>query len=312
MSWRARAILGVAILVFGAAGTATADTASSIRLRLEAESLEEPVGGAFRFLVTIENGGTSPISVNELDLDIQSVYFHIVTPNEDFYYHRIHDSITERHEYARVTIPPGESISHSFQIPVFRAGNIEVTAKYNGFAFGAPLADLATSNSVTVTGRPVGNATAVHAIVHTSKGDFTLSFNLAVAPNTALNFMDLVRNGYYSNQIFHRVVRNFVIQGGDPEGTGMGGPGWSILLEGGGQHVAGALGLARSQNPHSGGSQFYVTLRETPQLDRNYCVFGQVVDGMSVVTEIGAVPVGTNDRPTNDVAIAGIELVPAE
>ena len=120
----------------------------------------------------------------------------------------------------------------------------------------------------------------------TTQGTFTVELFTDV-PITTKNFTDLVARGFYDGLVFHRYVPNFVIQGGDPNGTGMGGSGKTISLEiTKHQHVKGALGMARSQDPNSASSQFYICLADVHNLDGSYCVFGQVIDGMDTVLKL--------------------------
>lgn len=125
-----------------------------------------------------------------------------------------------------------------------------------------------------------------------------------VAPNTVNNFISLVKKGFYDGTIFHRVIPGFMIQGGDPDGTGMGGPGYSIAGEftqngftNNLKHTAGVLSMARSQSPNSAGSQFFLMVADAPHLDGAYAAFGKVTEGMDVVNEIVNLPTGSNDRP---------------
>ena len=124
------------------------------------------------------------------------------------------------------------------------------------------------------------------------------------APNTVNNFIHLIKKKYYNGLTFHRVIHGFMIQGGDPEGTGMGGPGYSIKGEfyGNGfpnniRHTRGVLSMARSGHPNSAGSQFFVMLEDAPHLDGQYAAFGCVIEGMEVVDEIANVKTDWNDKP---------------
>ncbi len=111
-----------------------------------------------------------------------------------------------------------------------------------------------------------------------------IEFYSDVAPNTVANFEKLANGGFYDNLNFHRVVPGFVVQGGDPNGDGTGGPGYKIKAEfNERKHLVGTLAMARSQSPDSAGSQFYICLEPQPSLDRNYTVFGQVTEGMEHV-----------------------------
>ncbi len=129
------------------------------------------------------------------------------------------------------------------------------------------------------------------AVIHTSKGDITCELNSKEAPLSATNFIMLAQGGFYNGLTFHRVVPNFVVQGGDPEGTGRGGPGYTVPAEIKLAHQQGALAWARlsdNVNPkkRSSGSQFYITLEKIPYLDGEYTVFGQTISGMDVVKKI--------------------------
>lgn len=125
-----------------------------------------------------------------------------------------------------------------------------------------------------------------------------------VAPNTVNNFISLVKKGFYDGTIFHRIIPGFMIQGGDPDGTGMGGPDYSIAgeftqngFENNLKHTPGVLSMARTMDPNSAGSQFFLMVADSPHLDGAYAAFGKVTEGMDVVNEIVALPTGANDRP---------------
>lgn len=125
-----------------------------------------------------------------------------------------------------------------------------------------------------------------------------------VAPNTVNNFISLVNKGFYDGLIFHRVINGFMIQGGDPEGTGMGGPGYGIKGEFAQngfandlKHSAGVLSMARSMMPNSAGSQFFIMHKDAPHLDGAYAAFGKIIEGMDVVNKIAEVATDYSDRP---------------
>ena len=125
-----------------------------------------------------------------------------------------------------------------------------------------------------------------------------------VAPNTVNNFISLVKKGYYDGLIFHRVIRGFMIQGGCPQGTGMGGPGYSIKGEFSQngfkndlKHAEGVLSMARSMMPNSAGSQFFIMHKDAPHLDGAYAAFGKVTEGMDVVNKIAEERTDYSDRP---------------
>ncbi|MDE7121710.1 MAG: peptidylprolyl isomerase [Oscillospiraceae bacterium] len=125
-----------------------------------------------------------------------------------------------------------------------------------------------------------------------------------IAPISCENFEKLVKSGFYDGLIFHRVISGFMIQGGCPNGTGMGNPGWHIkgefLANGVANplsHTRGVLSMARASHPDSAGSQFFIMHQDSPFLDGNYAAFGKVISGMDVVDEIAAVPTNANDKP---------------
>ncbi|MBE5959821.1 MAG: peptidylprolyl isomerase [Lachnospiraceae bacterium] len=125
-----------------------------------------------------------------------------------------------------------------------------------------------------------------------------------VAPNTVNNFISLVKKGYYNGLIFHRVIKGFMLQGGCPEGSGMGGPGYSIKgefaqngFENDLKHTEGVISMARSMAPNSAGSQFFIMHKNAPHLDGAYAAFGKVVEGMDVVNKIAETKTDYSDRP---------------
>lgn len=131
------------------------------------------------------------------------------------------------------------------------------------------------------------------------------------APNTTKNFIDLASKGFYNGVVFHRVIDGFMVQTGDPEGTGRGGPGYTIQDE---FHqdlrhnAEGILSMANTGRPHTGGSQFFITLVPTPWLDDHHAVFGKVVEGMDIVRKIGKTQTGPGDRPVKDIVMNTVKI----
>lgn len=137
-----------------------------------------------------------------------------------------------------------------------------------------------------------------------------------IAPITVENFEKLVKEGFYNGLIFHRVIAGFMIQGGDPDGNGTGGPGYSIKGEFASngvkndlKHTRGVISMARSMNPNSAGSQFFIMHKDAPHLDGQYAAFGKVVEGIEVVDEIASVDVNWSDRPYEDQVMKTVEIV---
>ena len=151
------------------------------------------------------------------------------------------------------------------------------------------------------------------AIISTDQGDMTVELWDDVAPLHVANFLKLADSGFYNNLIFHRIIPEFVIQGGCPQGTGTGGPGWTVKAEFNKRaHQPGTLSMARSSHPDSAGSQFFICLtrEHCKHLDNQYTGFGQVVEGMDVVKKLGATPV-KGDRPITPPKLVGVKAVKA-
>ncbi len=136
-----------------------------------------------------------------------------------------------------------------------------------------------------------------------------------IAPNTVNNFISLINDGFYDGLIFHRVIKGFMIQGGDPEGTGMGGPGYGIKGEFTSNgfkndlaHEAGVLSMARSMMPDSAGSQFFIMHKDSPHLDGDYAAFGKVIKGMDVVDKIAETKTDRSDRPKEEQKIKKVTV----
>ena len=161
------------------------------------------------------------------------------------------------------------------------------------------------------------------AVIKTTEGEMTVKFWPDVAPKTVENFKKLARDGFYDGTAFHRIVKGFMIQGGDPLSksddamVGTGGPGYKIKAEFNNKsHVRGVLSMARSQHPDSAGSQFFICLGDAKFLDRQYTGFGEVIKGDDVLGRIGDTPTvrgngGEQSKPTKRVGVESIKIVPA-
>ena len=136
-----------------------------------------------------------------------------------------------------------------------------------------------------------------------------------IAPNTVNNFISLANSGFYDGLTFHRVIKDFMVQGGDPEGSGMGGPGYKIngefsknKFQNDLKHTEGIISMARSQNKNSAGSQFFIVTKNASHLDGKYASFGKVINGMDIVHDIENIKTGANNKPINYVIIESIKV----
>lgn len=164
------------------------------------------------------------------------------------------------------------------------------------------------------------------AVLTTSAGDIVVEFWPDVAPKTVENFKTLAKKGFYDGTAFHRIMKDFMIQGGDPNTKnpskeaeyGQGGPGYQIAAEfNDHKHVRGVISMARTQDPNSAGSQFFICLGPTPQLDHQYTAFGKVIKGDDILGKLGDSPVTDNGRgemskPTQRVELKSVKIVPAD
>lgn len=161
------------------------------------------------------------------------------------------------------------------------------------------------------------------AVIKTTEGEMVVKFWPDVAPKTVENFKKLARDGYYDGTAFHRIVKGFMIQGGDPLSkkddpmVGTGGPGYRIKAEFNDRpHVRGVLSMARSQDPDSAGSQFFICLADARFLDKQYTAFGEVIKGDDVLGKIGDTPTargggGEQSKPTKRMGVESVKIVPA-
>lgn len=173
------------------------------------------------------------------------------------------------------------------------------------------------SKKIEITNKPLDTPKELPIATINIKGYGTIKAELYphLAPNTLNNFIELANNEFYNRLIIHRVVKDFVIQGGDPEGSGIGGPGYSIKgeFEENGfrndlKHEKGVLSMARSQQPDSAGSQFFIVTKDSPNLDKKYAAFGKVISGIEIVDDINSVEVDKKDKPKEKIEIESISV----
>ena len=152
--------------------------------------------------------------------------------------------------------------------------------------------------------------TTLYAIFKTNNGEFTVELFSEEAPITVANFKKLAESGFYDKTIFHRIIPEFMIQGGDPQGTGFGGSDEMIPDEFGAGLDFNAPGILAMANagPNTGGSQFFITLGPTPHLNNRHAVFGKVIEGLDIVKAIGKVATGSGDRPLEDIVMKKVTI----
>jgi len=161
---------------------------------------------------------------------------------------------------------------------------------------------MAPAKTMTATKEEIKKMSETTAIITTKFGDITLKFYPDVAPGHVKSFIDLAKKGFYDGTIFHRVIPGFMIQGGDPTGTGTGGPGYTIKAEFNDKpHKRGVLSMARAQSPDSAGSQFFICVADARFLDKQYTAFGEVVSGIEVADKIVSQPRNSMDKPNEKI-----------
>jgi peptidyl-prolyl cis-trans isomerase B (cyclophilin B) len=188
--------------------------------------------------------------------------------------------------------------------------------------FGMALATAAETNNAAAPKKEETKPAAKEvAVVKTSEGEMVLEFYPEVAPKHVENFKKLAKQGFYDGQCFHRVIRGFMIQGGDPNtkddskkgSWGQGGPGYTINAEFNSKpHVRGTLSMARTSDPNSAGSQFFICHGSPRQLDNQYTVFGKLIKGDDVLEKIATTPTEGSDRPVKRMTIESVKIVSAD
>jgi peptidyl-prolyl cis-trans isomerase B (cyclophilin B) len=190
---------------------------------------------------------------------------------------------------------------------------------------GCPALGLGQPDKPETAAKPEPSTADEVAVIKTTAGEMVLQFWPDVAPNTVENFKKLARKGFFDGTAFHRIIKDFMIQGGDPntkdpakeDEYGKGGPGYRIKGEVNDRlHEKGVISMAHSGHPDTAGSQFFICLGRAPHLDKKYTAFGKVIKGEDVLTKIGNTPVGPNQagepsKPKERVGIEGIKIAPA-
>jgi cyclophilin family peptidyl-prolyl cis-trans isomerase len=274
------------------AALAKAKAEEGVKIACVAEKATIDLGEEIVLHVALANASDTAMVVNELRLDELSVAFKTTQGDfPEFEYCELAclpggDVLDLRKE----TLAPGKDLRATFRVPVTIAGKARFSARY--FGFGDPEGEGYSAEPVVVEVKPdKSGATRLAAVLETDAGTVTIDLLPEVAPNTVLHFARLVRSGFYDGTVFHRIEPGFCVQGGDPRGTGLGGPDFALRGEfNDRKHVAGTVAMARTADPDSAGSQFYFTLGDQPSLDGQYTVFGQTASGYEAVTKMAADP----------------------
>ncbi len=254
----------------------------AVLLKFENDAVK--LGDTVRARVTVTNDGDVPARLPQPALALHSVSLQVTRDGENpqSFITRIGDAPPD------VELQPGKSVTGVIEFPAVEAGELSIEALYRPTGNIHPQfidTQVERSNAATLK----VNGGSLGARIETEAGPVTLEFYPDKAHNHVASFVALAQKGYFNGIKFHRVVPRFVIQGGDPTGSGSGGPGYRLPAEFNEiKHVPGVLSMARTQDPHSAGSQFFICTADCPNLDNQYTVFGRVTDGMDAVMQIGA------------------------
>jgi cyclophilin family peptidyl-prolyl cis-trans isomerase len=294
----------------------------TLKLTLSAPQNEIVIGDWIQIDLTVANMTDKEMKIIKPILDIDSVSFIIKnTPlsakekDWSFSYSIITPSVYDhkKNNMEQITLgktgTPEAEFKTKFNIPTVTLASWQIKAYYQGgseIVSSEPL-DFKIIPPKSEKGEiKDGELTAT---IETSKGNMSCRFFFDAAPNTVLNFVKLAKDGFYNNLIFHRIIKGFMIQGGDPQGTGGGSPGYSIKAEfNKNKHLKGTLSMARSSHNDSAGSQFFICLQPQQRLDNQYTTFGELLEGTDVLDAIGSVKTGANDRPLENVTIKKVSL----
>ena len=273
-----------------------------LSLRLEAEKTTYQPGEMIKLKVVLENNDTRDYELVKPILDEHSVRLDVFCEVRDitgtvqtpvaFLDRRFTPSVFESKKdvLAKVKLEPGEGISRVIELPAFVPATYTIIARYRGTD-----REVGASPLKVYVPHPEKEGELV-AVVDTNFGRIVFRFYPQDAPITVVNFIRLAKSGFYDGGIFHRVIPDFMIQGGCPNKDGTGLPGYTIPAEFKHKHTKGVVSMARRpDNNDSGGCQFFICLKDLPHLDKQYSAFGEVIEGMETVEKIAAVKTTPSD-----------------
>ncbi len=268
-----------------------------IKLEVTVPSAKVALGEPISFHVKLTNGGRSAVVVTVPRLDRASTSFRVRRPDDTIA--RVERIFATQDPRTGRMIPdappvksldPGQSLEEDVSVLAVEAGKLAYTPIYQRRGAPGPL----VGSPVEIEVSPADPAKPHLGIrLETTCGPYVARLRPDVAFNTCEAIASLVRGGFYDGLKFHRIIKGFMAQGGDPEGTGGGGPGFMLPLEAGSKllHTRGVMSMARAQDPDSAGSQFFLMFAPNPGLDRQYTAFAEMVDGDGTLTKLADVPV---------------------
>jgi peptidyl-prolyl cis-trans isomerase B (cyclophilin B) len=296
-----------------------------LKITAQAAQAEVVIGEWIEITLTMANTTANPMDIIKPILDIDAVSFQIKTTplsgtGKSFVYSVITPSVYEhnRAQMARMTLAPNGQAQETFKLPAAVLGLWEITTHYQGgpgplSAEPLKIQVIAKSDKQADKDNKPKEGELI-AKIETSKGTMKCRFFFNDAPNTVMNFLRLAKGDFYDKLKFHRIMKGFMIQGGCPQGTGTGNPGYSIKAEfNKNKHLKGTLSMARSTHNDSAGSQFFICLNAQSNLDNKYTTFGELISGHEALDSIGntrtvASPSGEVSQPTENVTIRDISF----
>ena len=303
-----------------ASGPTTAGKEPRFLLTAKAEKDTVKLGERIAITLKLTSRMVRVAAVGKIQLGSpNAVVFDVKTAKGNFQVSRLLGRY-EKEEFKSDPVPReqlkgGQSITGTVNLLAILPGKMEITAVYLGIET-RDWPDPIEAKPVTVTVEPgAGGETKVGAKIRTSKGEMTAELLPEKAYNTVNNFLTLGMDGYYNHRVFHRIIKDFMVQTGDPNGNGTGGPGYYIPAEFNDiKHEKGVLSMAKEEQPNTAGSQFFIVHKATPFLDGKYSAFGRVISGIEVVDALANVPVkatlhGAPSEPVEMPTLDGVDLV---
>lgn len=315
-------LLGASLVFAQPSSQPTTKPAAQPKLEVTIKAPESLILGEDLVIsIKVENKGQAAAQVRPIALSSHSAFIEISGRRwkQPYALLRFPGGIPNLTPGAQTPLAPGKTLEGKLTIPTVETGAFEFRVGVTGHVpFPLPRGLQVQpfySQKLKVDVRPTKEgAVRYEVLMKTNHGEVRMSLDDEAAPCSVRNFVTLIRKGFYSGLKFHRVIKGFMIQGGDPKGDGTGGPGYSIPAEFSRtrQHKPGTLAMARTGHPHTAGSQFYVCLGAPRHLDGQYTIFGQVVAGQNVIDAIGALEVGAADKPTKDAVMETLTLIPVD